>query len=474
MVRDVASVARALGGAISPGAVDPAVPVDAVVDLADLTVIGNPMFATLVVCERAGLVAALGDGAAASDLLHATVAVCADDDAALRDALAGAGVTAILGTRDPGILLRPMLDALLAVDAAAEDRRVMTAMRVLTLAARRGGVRGVVAELAHRLDGWVVLLDRHGEMIATSGAGSLHIKDAVASAQGSPVRIRHGALHVHPVGPGEDISARLVVAPRLDAVARGRELGSQAAALLDLLLRTNDTSVTERLGRAAMIDALLGGGPAAAALLREWGVHERTLTGFALEPRSGNVDGERLLKHWLEELGAPYVFATDHGVLHGFLRDDHVDPLAERVQAYPSPLFLGLGTSAAVQTLAGTADEARQALASAEVSGDRVVRYAAIPTVRLVLARLGTQDAASLTRVLDPLRDESGRHGELTNTLRVFLQGNGAWGTAATRLGVHRQTLASRIGRVEELTGLSLADPDDRAAAWLALRALDR
>jgi purine catabolism regulator len=474
VVRDVASVARALGGAIAVGAVDRATPVDSVVDLADLTVIGNPMFATLVVCDRSELVAALAGTGPTNELLRATVAVCAHDDVVVRDALVRADITAILGTRDPGILLRPTLDALLAVDAAAEDRRVMAAMRVLTLAARRGGVRGVVAELAHRIDGWVVLLDRHGEVIATSGAGSLHVKDAIASAQGSPVRIRHGALHVHPVGPGEDISARLVVAPRLDAVARGRELGSQAAALLDLLLRTSDTSVTERLGRAAMIDALLNGGPDAAALLREWGVHERTLTGIALEPRSGTVDGERLLKHWLGELGAPHVFATDHGVLHGFVRDDHVDQIAERVQSYPSPLFLGVGTSAPVQTLAGTADEARQALASAQTGGDRVVRYAAIPTVRLVLARLGSRDAASLTRVLDPLRDESGSHGELTETLRVFLLGNGAWGTAANRLGVHRQTLAGRIGRIEELTGLSLTDPDDRAAAWLALRALER
>ncbi|MCW2561397.1 MAG: hypothetical protein JWP55_5361, partial [Mycobacterium sp.] len=32
--------------------------------------------------------------------------------------------------------------------------------------------------------------------------------------------------------------------------------------------------------------------------------------------------------------------------------------------------------------------------------------------------------------------------------------------------------LTTRIRRIEELTGLSMSNPDDRTAAWLAIRAL--
>jgi purine catabolism regulator len=74
--------------------------------------------------------------------------------------------------------------------------------------------------------------------------------------------------------------------------------------------------------------------------------------------------------------------------------------------------------------------------------------------------------------VLDPLRDDGGHHGALTRTLEIYLAEHGAWGSSASRLQVHRQTLAARIRRIEELTGLSMASPDDRAAAWLAIRAL--
>jgi purine catabolism regulator len=53
----------------------------------------------------------------------------------------------------------------------------------------------------------------------------------------------------------------------------------------------------------------------------------------------------------------------------------------------------------------------------------------------------------------------------------VFLSAHGGHRASAARLGIHRQTLVSRIRRVEDLTGLSMDRADDRAAAWLALRA---
>jgi PucR family transcriptional regulator, purine catabolism regulatory protein len=472
VTRDIASIARSLGGRVLDGSVDRSTRVDAVVTLEDFSVVGHPAFATLVVARAPQLAKALDADDERSQMLRRTVTVSHGQEAALLEAVERAGVTAIVAAEPADELLAPILTALLAVDQAADDRAVTNAMKVLTLTARRGGVSGVVAELAHRIDGWAVLLDRHGQVITSAGAGGLHVQDAMAVALSRPVRVRHRALQVHVVGSGEDLSARLVVSPRTESSSRARELGSQAAALLDLLLRTDDPTRTERLGRAVMTEALLTGGPAAASLLREWGVHESSLTAFALTARSTAVEVERLMSHWLDELGATHIHTERHGLVTGFLRDDHADAVAARVEAYSSALFLGLGTPAPTDALASSAAEARHAVQSARAEGRRVVRYTAIPTISLVLDRLDDSDTRRIAGLLDPLRDETGRHGDLTETLRAFLAENGAWGATADRLGVHRQTLTSRIHRIEGMLGLSLADADDRTAAWLALRAL--
>lgn len=478
MARDVLSIARVLGGELIGDAVANATPVDAAIRLDEFSVVGHPGFATLVVAAAEPVVDALTAGGPRVDALRGAVIVTHGASRTVRRAVEAAGVTAIIGTDAVDTVLHPLLVALLATDQAAEDRLVTTGTKVLTQVARRGGVSAVIAELARRIDGWAVLLDPHGQVISTAGAGGLHVKDAVAVAFNRPVRVRHPGLQVHPVGIGEDLSAYLVISSREGSMSRGRDLASQAAALLDLILRTHDRTTTERLGREVMIGTLLDGGPPAAALLRRWGVHETSLTGFAVTARSKSVDLERLVTRWLDELGSAHLITEESGHLLGFLRDDRVDELERRIDDFTAdartPLRLGLGSPATSDALARTAAEARQALDVAVTDGRTVSRYRALPTVALVLDRLDAGDGARLAQVLDALRGDDGEHGELTRTLRVYLAEHGSWGVTAEQLGVHRQTLANRMHRIEELTGLSMGSPDDRTAAWLALRALER
>jgi hypothetical protein len=69
---------------------------------------------------------------------------------------------------------------------------------------------------------------------------------------------------------------------------------------------------------------------------------------------------------------------------------------------------------------------------------------------------------------LAPLGDlPAGSRARLTETLRVWLAEQGRLGVVAERLGIHPQTARYRLGRLRELFGAALDDPDARF--WLAV-----
>ncbi|QYM75692.1 CdaR family transcriptional regulator [Leucobacter luti] len=475
MALDLSAVVRLVGGTCVPQRIDERTPIDGVTPVEAYVVVGNPNYATLVTGDEQELLRRLTEGGAIRDALTGAVFISHRDTPALRASLATHGMTAILGTDLGGVALHATLTTIIADDRAAADRLVTAGMNVLTQVARRGGVTAVIAELARRIDGWAVLLDSQGHLIASAGAGRLHVSDAIAIATGRPVRVRHDGLQLHPVGSDRDLAGRLVIATRSSRTSHARDLASLAAALFDLVLRTHDPSLTEHLGRQALLDTLSAGGPAAPALLHRWGVHESTLTAFELGAKTRTIDAERLLRRWFDELGAEHVFAASHGRVRGFVRSDVATELAVRVREFTpiagSRLHLGIGTPAPTDALARSAVQARQALDAAFEDSLTVVEFAGLSTVELVFSTLADHGGGEIASVLDPLRDSSGAHTELALTLRVFLAEHGAHRSSAERLGIHRQTLVSRVRRVEELTGLSMDRADDRAAAWLALRA---
>lgn len=488
MAFDVLSLARLLGGPLRNADERATSPVDSVIMAHDLSVHAHPQFVTAIVVAAEDLAALLDPLEPRAEAVRAGVLIVdtevgasssADGSAAIESLIDDAGVLAVLCPPRHKSAMLSEIAAALAVDQAAEDRLVTSGTKVLTQIARRGGVKAVMAELAHRIDGWAVLLDSQGHAIASSGAGALHVRDAAAVALNQPVRVRHPGLQVHPVGASEDLTAYLVVASRAGAMSRIRDLSSHGAALLDLLLRTHDNTTTDRLGRDVMITSLLTGQSAdPRTLLRRWGVHENTLTAFVLSSRSKAVDLERLVTRWFDELGWVHVMTFDNGAILGFIRDDRVDAITSRIEEYAREvkvsLRCGVGTSTPIEHLEQSAAEARQAHEVAVTDAQVRVNYEAMPTVRFVLDQLNDGAQLNLAGTLNGLRDSDGSHGELTRTLRVYLAEHGSLGVTATHLEIHRQTLASRLHQIEERTGLSMDSPDDRTAAWLALRALER
>ena len=101
----------------------------------------------------------------------------------------------------------------------------------------------------------------------------------------------------------------------------------------------------------------------------------------------------------------------------------------------------------------------------------RVVRAARLPAY-LLLGNLrsvpdGTRQARELLGPILVGRPEVQR--QRLDTLRVVV-GSASLGEAARRLGVHRNTVAYRIGRIERLAAWDLSDPDLRFALALAAR----
>lgn len=93
-----------------------------------------------------------------------------------------------------------------------------------------------------------------------------------------------------------------------------------------------------------------------------------------------------------------------------------------------------------------------------------VAEWAEMGAYRLIAALPAAADPV-VAVLLEP------QHGELARTAEVYLD-HAAHATQAARvLAIHRQTLYYRLSRVEQLTGLDLADGEDRLLLHMALKA---
>lgn len=87
----------------------------------------------------------------------------------------------------------------------------------------------------------------------------------------------------------------------------------------------------------------------------------------------------------------------------------------------------------------------------------------------------GSEQRVLSARVLGPLSVHHSHipaadRTQLRETLLAVFRADGQRGPAAAALGIHRNTLRDRLTRIERLTERSLANADDRAELWFALR----
>ncbi|MBM7517104.1 PucR family transcriptional regulator [Nocardioides nitrophenolicus] len=138
-----------------------------------------------------------------------------------------------------------------------------------------------------------------------------------------------------------------------------------------------------------------------------------------------------------------------------------------------STLVFGLGPT--VERLDEVADSYRKAVRAARtavlVPGvGTIARWGELGPYEL-LVTLAPDDLAEAARTPDLVAlEEADVHGVLIATLTTFFDLGGSAQEAADALCIHRATLYQRLRRIEQVTGRSLQDGDDRLALHLGLK----
>lgn len=233
-----------------------------------------------------------------------------------------------------------------------------------------------------------------------------------------------------------------------DAEQQARSLGIADGRLFRVaVLRPEPTEVGDGTAPAEAADALanrvLSGVPGAVAAARQ-----DCVVAVVPEAASGTADRGHGPGSAIDALDG--LASCTCGVSEAVLRPDRApEALRQAEQAVELGLLLG--------------------------RTGQVIRYDELGVYRLLLT-IG--DARQLhgfsDDVLGPLVDYSSRHSvDLVHTLSVYLHNHGSLKQSARALGVHANTIAYRVQRIQEITGLDLGDPDDRLLAHVTVKIIE-
>jgi len=391
-------------------------------------------------------------------------------------------------------------------------------VRVADLAALERSIIGFLVARGAELERQAGLLESELQRRALEGGGPSALVAATATFLGRPVALESAsgrplAVHAPPTAPeGAAIATRYQARPRTVAAARfplpatsgdgGRAGGSGGSLVLlgdgpigDLVRVTveriggllalelaRDEAVRAAADAARRADTLPAAGPPWVVLVarqrgtspedegqaqhvaREALRHEIRLLAPARQMAlRGDADSleVRAVLAVAAPAGQP---ASDDPVAH---------PLAGRIAAIlDRPVALSRPFSTPGDRPAAEA-EARATLEAALALSDppRVARASWLAAYRLLGVVHNLPEGGRLARaLLEPIL--AGRpdvRREHVATLRAVLD-HGGVNEAAAALGVHRNTIAYRLRRIERLTGWSLSDPDLRLPLALAVR----
>lgn len=367
-----------------------------------------------------------------------------------------------------------------ALDEAAhgEAQRTLASQRQLTAAALQADdVTALLAALAST-GGAACVVNAEG-VVETGPVGEhadLVLASTVAAEVGrirprglraaASTSTRGGTLLVHPLGLHSRPDRYLAVGFPGRPNALQRSSVATAVALLGLSVERRHTRLAaDRRIRARAVEMLLHDDERTAAVL----LSARPESPAAQWPgrlcvlrAAGSPDA---LDDALAEVEPDHLLS---GLLDGELVVVVPPRDAERsaTALVARGLCVGVGEPAGSQELSRSGRTAAHALALATEQSP-LVSWA--DNVRRGVLSLVDEDRAGAfaETFLRPLA----RREDLLETLRSFLRHHGSQLQVATELGVHRNTVRHRVGLIEAALEESLADPQVRASAWIALQA---
>jgi PucR family transcriptional regulator, purine catabolism regulatory protein len=444
----------------------------------DLVVV--PAAALAVVAPDETAAGALVDALGAADVAG-VVLVGEPLEDAFAARVAAAGIAAYLLARgDPGALERSAIGFLVNRDAELERLASGLERRLEALALGERGLDALVSEVATTLGRATALEDRLGRSVSVQAPAGVDPSTAaryVAGTGGGSWRV---AL---PNRSGATGGGALVVLGDAPPTELERLATQRIAPLLALALARDDAVRTAR-DSARRGEALPAAGPPWVVVLARQ-ANGRPADGESGAPRSEDAARTAELLRRDVRLLAPARRLALRGdatslELRVVLAGDADDPLAEGLTARLATVvgrpvarsrpFERPGDRPAAEAEARATLETWEQLED-EVPGEaRVVRAERLAAYRLLVGvhnlPAGRRDAEALLGPLLVGRPSAVR--ERLATLRAVL-GRGAGAEAAAALGIHRNTLAYRIRRIEATTGWRLGDPDLRLALLLAL-----
>lgn len=349
--------------------------------------------------------------------------------------------------------------------------------RLLNVVAEGSGLPALLLAGSHELSAQCWVLSTTGRVVA---GGELPERVSLVKeflqADRLPKTVRGVTLVPVSERGGSRLTSWILVVggePQLEAAA---ELASLVA--LERLRQAQGRQIENRTA-APLVAAVLGGSADLESRLAAAGLEDARLRVISAVTSDQRAE---LAAAVLEE-ALPQALVTPVGdtVYAVAKADDSVPDVVREALRVMEPglgssrVLVGISSPVASRGLRGAAEEATHARRLGERRGGRtcVVAGEEIALHQLLLAGVPEELRGSLRRrLLGPVLDYDAEHGsDLTGTLKVFLDCSGSWTTAAAKLHVHVNTLRYRVGRVEELLGVDLAEFEARVDLFLALQA---
>jgi PucR family transcriptional regulator, purine catabolism regulatory protein len=395
---------------------------------------------------------------------------------ALGEAVTAAGLTALqLGRADPVALERSVIGFLVNRRAELDRRAADLESQLARFALLGSGLDVQAATIGSFLGRAVVIEGRRGDPIAVHAPAD--VPSAAAAVARYLARPSGGvALRVAIPAPAGEPGAggRLVLLGDEPANELERIAADRIVALLALEL-AGDAAVRQARDETRRGEPLPADGPPWVVMLASQGpaggpddiaTREETRAELRLlmSPR------RLVLRGSSESLELRLVAASPADDPAGLATAERLAAFLHRTIAVSRPF-----SEPSARPAAEAAARATLEAAGGLPEPPSVARAARLPAYLLLGSVRNLPDGASQAReLLEPIlvgRPEVQR--ERLDTLRAVL-GSPSLNEAATRLGVHRNTVAYRIARLEELAAWDLADPDLRFALELAVRLVQK